>query len=75
MEIINSILQIGRHFFVSLAFTTHVATKGPETNILLIEANIIVLFPKTSGCASMRYVLDNYLGLDSKQIKEEEKKS
>lgn len=68
MAIVNNILQIGRHFNVSVCFTTHNPCAGNETKILLAEAHIITIFPKTTGNRALKYLLDNYLGLDSKQI-------
>ena len=60
----------GRHYNVSICFTVHNPNKGAETKILLTEANIITVFPRTTGSSALKYLLDNYLGLDSKQIKE-----
>ena len=68
MAIVNNILQIGRHFNVSICFTTHSPCAGNETKILLSEANIITVFPKTTGDRALKYLLDNYLGLDKKQV-------
>jgi hypothetical protein len=68
LSIINSILQIGRHYKVSLCFTTHNPTNGAETKILLAEAHIITVFPKTTGNRALKYLLDSYLGMDKNQI-------
>ena len=68
MEIVNNILQIGRHFNVSICFTTHSPTNGAETKILLAEANVITVFAQTTGSRALKYLLDNYLGMDKKQI-------
>ena len=68
MAIVNNILQIGRHFNVSIVFTTHSPTNGQDTKILLAESNIITVFPTTTGSRSLKYLLDNYLGLDKRQI-------
>jgi DNA helicase HerA-like ATPase len=68
MAIVNNILQIGRHFNVSICFTTHSPTNGSETKILLAEANVITVFPQTTGSRALKYLLDSYLGLDKKQI-------
>jgi len=68
MAIVNKILQIGRHFNVSICFTTHSPCAGNETKILLSEANIIVVCPRTTGSRALKYLLDNYLGMDKKQI-------
>ena len=68
LSIVNNILQIGRHYNVSVCFTTHNPTNGAETKILLSEAHIITVFPKTTGNRALKYLLDSYLGLDKKQI-------
>jgi len=68
LTIINSILQIGRHFNVSLCFTTHNPTNGAETKVLLAEAHIITVFPKATGNRALKYILDSYLGMDKSQI-------
>lgn len=68
MTIVNNILQIGRHFNVSVCFTTHNPTNGAETKILLSEAHVITVFPKSTGNRSLKYLLDSYLGLDKHQI-------
>jgi hypothetical protein len=46
MGIVNNIFQIGRHFNVSICFTTHNACAGQETKILLSESHIITIFAK-----------------------------
>jgi len=48
--------------------TTHNPCNGRETKILLAESNNIVVFPKTSGAGPLKYILTQYLGLDSKQV-------
>ena len=53
-----------RHFNVSLCFITHDPCNGAETKILLSEAHIINIFPKTTGNKAIKYLLDNYLGMD-----------
>ena len=68
LSIVNNILHIGRHFNVSVCFTTHNPTNGAKTKILLSEAHIITVFPKTTGNRALKYLLDSYLGLDKKQI-------
>jgi len=73
MSIVNNILIIGRHENVSIYFTTHSPTAGAETTLLLIEATIVVIFPKTTGNRALKYLLDSYLGLDKKQIERDKK--
>lgn len=69
MTLINSILTTGRHHKVSLIFIAHNPTAGLMTKILLLESHGIVMFPKTMGGKSSKYLLDQYLGLDKNQIK------
>lgn len=69
-DIMNSILQIGRHHNATALVTSHNCTNGADTKITLNEATSIVLFPKASGNKSLLYISDAYLGLDSKQAKD-----
>jgi len=68
MSIVNNILITGRHQNTSICYTIHSPTAGHSTKLLLIESTAIMFFPKTMGSRSLRYLLDNYLGLDMKQI-------
>ena len=68
-EIMNSILQIGRHHRVTCLVTSHCCTNGKDTKVILNEAHSIVLFPRCSGNKSLTYICDQYLGLDKEQIK------
>ena len=51
-----------------MCFTTHNPCAGNETKILLAEAHVITVFPKTTGNRALKYLLDSYLRLDQKQI-------
>jgi hypothetical protein len=68
-QIMNQILQIGRHFQISCIITTHTCCNGNSTKIILNEAHSVVIFPNGLGNRSMKYLLDSYLGLDKNQIK------
>jgi hypothetical protein len=68
MDVLNSILQTGRHFNVSCIYTSHASTAGHATKIILNEAHVIVFFPSTSGGKMLRYLLDQYLGFSKQQI-------
>jgi hypothetical protein len=68
MDILNSILQTGRHFNVSCIYTSHASTAGHGTKIILCEAHVIVCFPSSSGGKMLKYLLDQYLGLNKTQI-------
>lgn len=68
-QILDEILQTGRHFKTTCIFTSHNATGGNQTKIILNEATSITIFPQTAGNKSLNYLCDQYLGLDKKQIK------
>ena len=67
-DILNSILQTGRHFNVSCIYTSHASTAGHGTKIILCEAHVIIFFPSVAGGKMLKYLLDQYLGLSKAQI-------
>ena len=68
-QILNQLLTIGRHHNISVCELRHNATAGHETKLMLNEANSITMFPSGLGGRSLKYLLDQYLGLDKHQIK------
>ena len=68
-HILNEILQTGRHHEITCLITKHCPTNGIDTKIILAEAHQFVIFPTGLGNRSLKYLLDNYLGLDRDQIK------
>jgi hypothetical protein len=68
MQLKDQILETGRHHNISLILTTHLACKGNETRSALNESHQIVFF--MSSGANYKYLLQNYLGMDTNQIKE-----
>lgn len=68
-NILNVILQTGRHFNTSVIYTSHTACNGTLTKVILNEAHSITIFPSGLGGRSMKYLLDSYFGLDKDQIK------
>ncbi len=67
MDILNSILQTGRHFNVSSIYTSHASTAGHASKIILNESHVIVMFPSTAGGKMLKYLCDQYLGLSKQQ--------
>jgi hypothetical protein len=67
--ILNSLLETGRHYGASVVFTSHLACGGLATKRILNESHSITFFPHSLGGRSLKYLLDNYLGLDKQQIK------
>ena len=68
-EILNSVLETGRHFNCEVVYTSHLATDGHQTKRILNECKSVVIFPSGLGGRSIKYLLDNYFGLDRDQIK------
>lgn len=64
----DQILQKGRHDNISCICTNHQITNYKDTRILLNECQTMTLFPKASGAKAVRYVLENYFGLDKTEI-------
>lgn len=67
--ILNSVLETGRHFNVEVIYTSHLACNGKDTRRILNECKSVTIFPSGLGGKSMKYLLDNYFGLDKDQIK------
>lgn len=66
--ILGMILETGRHTNTYCIYTSHLACAGVDTKRILNEAHSITFFPATAGGRTLRYLLDNYLGLDKKEI-------
>ena len=68
-SILNSVLETGRHFNVEVIYTSHLACNGRDTKRILNECKSVTIFPSGLGGKAMKYLLDNYFGLDREQIK------
>ena len=69
-HILNNLLMTGRHSKTSVVFTSHIATNGRDTKVLLAECTHLVCFPKMMNGRSRDYLLKAYIGLDTNEIKE-----
>jgi len=67
-SILGMILETGRHTNTYCIYTSHLATAGNDTKRILNESHSITFFPKTMGGRMMKYLCENYLGLDKKEI-------
>jgi len=68
-SILTSVLETGRHFNVEVVYTSHLACNGRDTKRILNECKSVTIFPSGLGGKAMKYLLDNYFGLDKDQIK------
>jgi len=64
----DSVLQTGRHFKISCLITSHNACNGNWTKLILSECQFVTIFLQGLGGRSVKYLLENYLGLDKYQI-------
>ena len=67
--LLNAMLETGRHFNISVIFTSHNATMGLDTKKILNECHSVTLFPRNLGGKTSKYLLEGYLGLDPTQIR------
>ena len=66
-DILNQVLEIGRHYKIHCVVTNHLPTNGKETRRILNEAHTVTYFPHSAG-GKIKYMLEEYVGLDKKQI-------
>jgi len=62
------LLERGRHHKISVLFLNHTPCNGKQTKKLLQESHGITIFKTLQG-RNLKYLLENYLSLDNKQIK------
>lgn len=67
--ILDTILQTGRHHGTSIIYTSHTACNGNQTKVILNEAHSVTIYPSGLGGRSLRYLLDQYFGLEKEQIR------
>ena len=67
--LLNAFLETGRHFNISVVFTSHNSTMGLDTKRILNECHSVTLFPRNLGGKTSKYLLDGYLGLGPEQIR------
>ena len=66
-NILNKVLEIGRHFKITALVTNHLPTNGKDTRRILNEAHQVIYFPH-SASGRIKYLLIDYLGLDKKMV-------
>ncbi|MFM7986305.1 MAG: hypothetical protein ACKPKO_44030, partial [Candidatus Fonsibacter sp.] len=61
-NILNQILEIGRHFKIHCIVTNHLPTNGKDTRRVLNEAHTVIYFPHSAG-GQIKYLLEEYVGI------------
>ena len=62
-DILNNILEVGRHHKITCIVTMHLPTNGRETRRILNEAHAYVYFPHSAD-GKVKYLLQEYLDVD-----------
>lgn len=73
ITLVNSILETGRHFNISIAFTNHMATAGKDTRRILNEAHTVTYFPHSGSSHGIKYLMEEYCGITKEDMKKAKK--
>ena len=68
LRIMDSVLTTGRHYRVSSCVVFHECCNGPQTKKILNESSSITFFPLVMSGRNLKYLAENYLGLDKDMI-------
>jgi hypothetical protein len=68
-NILNQILEVGRHHKITCIVTNHLPTAGKDTRRIINEAHTVTYFPHSGSAGQMKRLLIEYLGLDSQTLK------
>jgi len=66
-NLLNQILETGRHTRTWCIVTNHLPTNGRETRRILNESHMFIYFPNSAN-GRIKYFLQEYVGLDKKAI-------
>jgi hypothetical protein len=69
MEILNKCLTTGRKLKISICVVNHLPTDRKKTSLYLLEATHVCFFPDFLNEKSLKYLLQEYLGLSIETIK------
>jgi len=67
-ELLEKLLNVGRHTNTSVIYLSHIACKGLDTQAILNECHSLTFFPSSLGGRTRSYLLGQYMGFNKKQI-------
>jgi len=67
-QLLNSLLETGRHTRSSICISNHLATNGKDTRRVLNEAHSVIYFPHSGAAKQLKYLLMEYLGMDKSSM-------
>jgi energy-coupling factor transporter ATP-binding protein EcfA2 len=68
-DMLNAILETGRHYNISCIITNHLPTAGKDTRRVINECHSVTYFPQSGSAGQMKRLLQDYLGLDQSTLK------
>ena len=68
-KLIDDLVSMGRHKVVSVGIMTHHLSDYKKSRLQIAESNYIILFPQAVAPKAMRYICENYCGMDIDDIK------
>ena len=66
--LLNELLTLGRHQRFSVIICSHLTSNYKATRLIMIEATMFIMYPKSSSENALKHVLSNYGGLDKDTI-------
>ena len=66
--LLNKMLRIGRHYNLSVAYLGHELYASHELKSILNESHSITFFPKFLNYKKLKYLLEEYFGLEKEQV-------
>ena len=67
-DILNNILEVGRHHKITCVVVMRLPTSGRETRRVLNESHAYVYFPHSAG-GKTKHLLQEYLDIDKQMIR------
>ena len=65
--LLNKLLKVGRSYRISVLVSSHNSCDGRDTKSMLNESNIVVFYP-TCYNRSIKYLAENYIGMNKHDI-------
>jgi hypothetical protein len=69
LNLLSKLLTMGRHSKTTVLYCSHQPYEGQKTQDILNECDSLTIFPRTLGKRKVRYLLENYFGLENDEIK------
>lgn len=67
-SLLSKLLTMGRHSKTTVLFCNHEPNDRDKTKSILSECDTLTIFPRNLGKRKMKYLLENYFGLDKTEI-------